>query len=218
MRMNSVRVAVWALALAWVAVVAASEPPAEKSASTHHGPQALLQAQRAAMKPFADMAGIWRGKATVSLPSGRQFSMSHSERVGPFLGGTLMVMEGRSHDSDGTLRFNALGIISYAPDDKSYTMRSYAQGHAGNFTLKPTAEGFEWSFVSTMGSKPMLTHFVATIKDGVWHEVGTRALGPAEPVKFFEMTLHRVGDSDWPAAGALPFKPASGMRTSARKN
>lgn len=27
-----------------------------------------------------------------------------------------------------------------------------------------------------------------------------------DPVRFFEMTLKRVGDSDWPAAGAIPAK------------
>jgi len=28
----------------------------------------------------------------------------------------------------------------------------------------------------------------------------------SEPVRFFEMNLTRVGDTDWPAANAIPMK------------
>jgi hypothetical protein len=37
-------------------------------------------------------------------------------------------------------------------------------------------------------------------------EVGERILPGREPVRFFEMNLKRVGDTNWPAAGAIPPK------------
>lgn len=155
------------------------------------------------MQPFKDMAGIWRGKATVTSPAGQHHTITQTERVGPFLGGSVMVMEGRGYGPRGQVQFNALGIISYAPARKTYTMRAYAKGHAGNFALKPTSDGFTW----TIHAGPVTMSYKATIKDGTWHEVGTRTLPHNKPTKFFEMTLHRTGSTDWPAAGAVPFKP-----------
>jgi hypothetical protein len=42
--------------------------------------------------------------------------------------------------------------------------------------------------------------------DGAWREVGERIVEGRPPFRFFEMTLNRVGDSAWPAAGAIPPK------------
>jgi hypothetical protein len=44
------------------------------------------------------------------------------------------------------------------------------------------------------------------IKDGAWREVGDRIMPGKEPVRIFEMNLTRVGDTDWPAAGAVSRK------------
>ena len=40
----------------------------------------------------------------------------------------------------------------------------------------------------------------ATLADGTWTEVGDRIMPGRPPVRFFEMRLRRVSDSDWPAA------------------
>lgn len=52
----------------------------------------------------------------------------------------------------------------------------------------------------------MTIRFSGTVKDGVWHEIGERVVEGQEPVRFFEMNLKRLGDSAWPAAGAIPPK------------
>lgn len=49
----------------------------------------------------------------------------------------------------------------------------------------------------------MTIRYSADVKGGVLHEVGTRILPGKEPVQFFEMDVRRVGDTDWPAAGAI---------------
>ena len=38
----------------------------------------------------------------------------------------------------------ANGIISYDPAKQAYSLRSYAQGNAGDFALTPTADGYAW--------------------------------------------------------------------------
>jgi hypothetical protein len=52
----------------------------------------------------------------------------------------------------------------------------------------------------------MTIRYTAVIKDGTLREVGDRIVSGKEPVRFFEMNLKRVGDTDWPAAGAVPAK------------
>ena len=46
--------------------------------------------------------------------------------IGPFLDGSLKVIEGRGYDPDGKVTFNALGIISVDEGTGAYMMRSYA--------------------------------------------------------------------------------------------
>ncbi|HEX7338634.1 MAG TPA: hypothetical protein VF271_01740 [Rhodanobacteraceae bacterium] len=203
-RMTGIIVAVIGALTLGAPVLAAQNTPSHAHPGMHamQSPAALIKAERQAMQPFADMAGIWRGPAHMTLRSGKQHTITQTERVGPFLGGSVMVMEGRGYEADGRVSFNALGVISYAPMRKAYTMRAYAEGHAGDFTLKPTADGFAW----TIKAGPVTMNYTATIKNGTWHEVGTRTLPNGKSVKFFEMTLHRTGSTDWPAAGAVPFK------------
>ena len=165
-------------------------------------PAALIAAQKEAMAPFAFMDGVWRGSAWTLLPSGEKRTLTQTERVGPFLDGSVKVVEGRGYDADGKVAFNALGIASYDPATKKYTMHSYAMGHSGDFALTPTADGFVWE----IPAGPMTIRYTAVIKDGTWKEVGDRIAPGQEPVRFFEMTLSRIGDSDWPAAGAIPPK------------
>ncbi len=81
-------------------------------------------------------------------------------------------------------------------------MRSYAQGYAGDFTFKPTADGYTWE----IPAGPATIRYTATIKDDVLHEIGERIVERGDPVRIFEMTLKRAGDSDWPAAGAIAPK------------
>src|SRR6476620_6589663 len=78
-------------------------------------PATLIAAQRDAMKVLAVMDGVWRGDAWTILRSGEKHSITQTERIGPFLDGSIKVIEGRGYDADGKVSFNAFGIISYDP-------------------------------------------------------------------------------------------------------
>ena len=161
---------------------------------------AILAAQREAMAPLAIMDGVWRGEATTITPSGERARITQTERIGSFLGGTIKVIEGRGYRPDGSLGFNALGIVSYDPAKRTYSMRSYAQGRSGDFSFKPRPDGYSWE-IPVPGA---LIRYTATIRDGTLHEVGDRLVPEREPMRFFEMTLKRVADTDWPAANPVP--------------
>jgi hypothetical protein len=117
------------------------------------------------------------------------------------LGGTIKVIEGHSYNADGTTGFNAFGIVSWNPQAQAYTLHSYALGYAGDFALKAEADGYSWEVPAGPGT---VIRYRATIGGGAWREVGYRVAGAGEPVQVFEMNLKRVGDTGWPAAGAVP--------------
>jgi hypothetical protein len=165
-------------------------------------PQETIAAQKEAMMRFAIMDGAWRGEGWTMLPSGEKRELIQTERVGPALEGSVRVIEGRGYEKDGTVGFNALGIISYDLKSKSYSMRSYAQGQVGDFVITPTHDGFMWE----IPTGPMTVKYIATIMNGTWHETGDRIMPGKSPVRFFEMTLTRIGDTDWPSGHAIQPK------------
>jgi hypothetical protein len=162
-------------------------------------PAATIAAQREAMAVLAFMDGVWRGPAWTLLPSGEKHSVTQTERVGPFLEGSIKVIEGRGYDAEGRSGFNAFGTISYDVTAHTYTLHSYALGRVGDFALKPAVDGFSWE----IPAGPATIRYSAVIQGGAWREVGDRILPGKDPVRFFEMTLTRVGDTSWPAAGAV---------------
>jgi hypothetical protein len=165
-------------------------------------PAVLIAAQRDAMAPLAIMDGVWRGTAWTLTPGGRH-EVTHTERIGPLLGGSVKIVEGRSYRPDGSIGFNALGIISFDPGAKAYTLHSYAMGHAGDFPLEVKPDGYVWQVPAGPGAT---IRYTATLGGGKWREVGDRIVGAAAPMRIFEMNLERVGDTGWPAADPVPMR------------
>lgn len=165
-------------------------------------PATLIAAQRDAMMVLASMDGVWRGPAWTILPSGDKHSITQTERIGPFLDGSIKVIEGRGYDSDGKVTFNAFGTISFNPATRGYTLHSHAMGQVGDFVITPTADGYVWE----IPAGPMTIRYTATIKGDTLREVGDRIETGKEPVRFFEMNLKRIGSTNWPVEGAISQK------------
>jgi len=187
------------IALIGLAVLLELAGVASARAQGRPDPAALMSAQTEAMATLAAMDGVWRGPAWTIHTDGVRHELVQTERIGPFLGGTIKVIEGRGYDENGSLSFNAFAVVSYDPAAKAYAMRSYAHGQSGDFVFTPTADGYTWE----VPAGPMTIRYTATIQDGVLHEVGDRIIPGKDPVRFFEMTLQRVGDTDWPEGGAV---------------
>lgn len=172
------------------------------SAQGRQDPATIIAAQREAMQRLSFMDGVWRGPAWTILPSGEKHSIMQTEHIGPFLDGSVKVIEGRGYEPDSKVTFNAFGTISYNLARSVYTLHSYAQGNVGDFVLTPNADGYVWE----IPAGPMTIRYTAIIKEGAWREYGDRIIPGKEPVHFFEMNLKRVGDTSWPAAGAVSPK------------
>ena len=161
---------------------------------------ALIAAQKEALKAFSMMDGVWRGPAWTDTESGRH-EVTQTERIGPFLDGSVKVLEGRGYNGDGSVGFNAFGVLYYDVRTKKYALRSWAQGSTGDFAFQPTADGYVWEVPAGPNARIRYTaHITAT----TYHEIGERIVGDGQPVQMFDMNLKRVGDSKWPGEGTIP--------------
>ncbi len=164
-------------------------------------PAAMLAAQKQALAPLAWMDGEWRGEARTTGMDGKTHVVVQTERIGPLLDGTIKLIEGRGYNADGSTGFNAFAVLSYDVAEKKFHFRSHAMGRSGDFAFEPGASGYVW----TIPAGPMTIRYTATLADGAWHEVGERVTDGKPPVRFFEMTLRRLGDSAWPGGVAVPM-------------
>ncbi|MEO5494096.1 MAG: DUF1579 domain-containing protein [Sphingomonas sp.] len=159
---------------------------------------AALSAQKTALDKFAWMDGTWRGPAVTQFPGG-EHRVTQTERIGPMLGGTLRVMEGKGFNADGSVGFNAFAVVSYDAAKQHYVFHSYAQGRSGDFTIRPTPNGYVWE----IPTGPMTIRYTASLQGDTWTEIGERIAPGQAPVQFFEMHLKRVADTAWPNGGAM---------------
>ena len=156
------------------------------------------------MAKLSFMRGVWRGPASGTAPDGSKYSVTQTERMGPMLGGDIIVIEGRGYNADATTGFNAFAVVSWDARADRYEIRSYAQGHAGTFELKLTKEGYVWE---TPAGPDAVMRFTATVKGDSWREVGEYVAKGKPPVKSFEMNLKKVGDTDWPLGTPIAPRP-----------
>jgi hypothetical protein len=156
-------------------------------------------AQRAAVGALDFLDGEWRGQAVVHGPDGAE-TLTQTERVGSLLGGSIKVIEGRGYAADGTTEFNAMAVLSWNEREGRYNFRSWANGFSGDYRFERTEDGFRWE---TPAGPNARIEYVAVVRDGTWHEVGTFLMEGQPPRQMIDMRLTRVGDTDWPAGGAV---------------
>ena len=179
------RVALAAFAAA--ALVASAQPASE---------------QREAMKALAAMDGAWRGPAWTLQRDGTKHHLTQTERIGPFLEGSVKVIEGRGYEPDGRVGFNALGVVYYDSQKKAYRLRSWTLSAGGEFKFEVLPDGYAWE-VEFPGGK---VRYVGTIQGNRLREVGHTHLPGREPFQSFEMNLERIADTDWPRTTPVPQK------------
>jgi hypothetical protein len=147
------------------------------------------------MSKLGFMRGVWKGTAEGTTPQGKHYKVTQTERMGPMLGGDVVVIEGRGYEADGTTGFNAFAVVSWNPFTQKYELRSYAQGMAGTFDFDLTERGYVWQVPA--GPEAVM-RFTATVDGDHWREVGDYVAAGGTPVRTFEMNLQRIGETDWP--------------------
>lgn len=163
---------------------------------------ARVEAQKAAMAPLSLLDGQWRGTGWIRDRSGATTHIIQTERIGSMLGGSVKVIEGRGTE-DGALAFNAFAVVSYNPDKKTYSMRSYANGQEVDVAFEARPDGFVWSMPAGPGGT---IRYTTVIKDGAWTEIGEYVPTGGKGIQFMQMDLKRIGDTAWPSEGFVPPK------------
>jgi hypothetical protein len=171
------------------------------SASADPKPVKPTAALAPAMAKLAFMRGVWAGPAKGTTLDGKPYTVTQTERMGPMLGGDVVVVEGRGYNPDGSTGFNAFAVVSYDPQAKKYELRSYAMGMAGTFDFELTADGYVWKIPAGPNA---VIRYTATVKGDHWREVGEYVAQGKPPVPTFEMNLTKVGDTDWPLGTPVP--------------
>lgn len=161
---------------------------------------AAMAAQAEAMHKLDWMHGKWRGEARMQMPGGKELVVTHTERVGTLLGGTITLIEGKSFGADGKVPFNAFAVISYDPAAKAFAMASHTGGRSGSFAMTVIDKGYAWEVPAGPDAR---VRYQASFDGTTWTETGDFVAGGQPPRPFFRMTLKRVGDSDWPMAGSM---------------
>lgn len=176
-----------------------AEPPPPPRQPDHH---TVMAQQAEALAPFAWMQGTWRGEAVQRGPAG-DIRLVQTERVGPLLGGSILVVEGRGYDAQSRkTEFNALGVLGYDVDTDAYTLSAHANGRAGTFPVTPVDGGFDW----IIRQGPATIRYEARGGDGKWTETGYLVVPGREEMQVFRMELTRIGDADWPLGGTVPME------------
>jgi len=118
--------------------------------------------------------------------TGEALHLKQTEDVEYKLDGLVLLIEGKSTDADGKVRFSALATVAYDDASRTYRFRAYNEGHYLDTELSVPANGFSWSF--TAGP----AHIVNTMHltgNGEWDEITEVIVGSNPPHRSVDIQL-----------------------------
>jgi hypothetical protein len=131
------------------------------------------------------IVGEWKGNGWIMDRNGDQHEFTQSEEVQFKLDSTVILVEGVGKTEENIIH-NALGIISYNPEDRNYTFRSYlSSGLSNTFTGELKGDVFYWYPGENM------RYVVRINEEGQWVEKGEMNRGE-NWIPFLEMTLDKA--------------------------
>ncbi len=161
-----------------------------------------LSAQRPApaqieeMKKLQFLVGQWQGTGWNEFVPGQRGTATIMEIVQSKLDGTVLLLEGLGKAKIGpkgeeAVVHNALGILSYDPRAKQFSLRSYlSDGRHVDAAAKFVGDAFEWGFeIPRMGT---IRYNIKLTDKGEWFETGEMSQDGKTWRKIHEMTLRRV--------------------------
>ncbi len=141
------------------------------------------------MKKLSKWVGEWQGEGWQTDQSGQRNTFKVSELVISKLNGLALNVEGKGTGSDGYVGHNAIGMIYYDINKRTFQFNSVTQEGTSAFTeLTINADGaFIWGF-DVPGGK---VEFTISIDDENWIEKGAYSDG-SNWYPFLEMKLKKV--------------------------
>ena len=150
------------------------------------------EAQRAAMKKLSFLIGKWTGEASVRRGPEQFDDLSQTEEAQYKLDGLVLMIEGIGRrKSDGKFALQALGLISFDDESRTYRMRAFNDGRWLETEMKLTdgGSGITWGFTLD----EFRTNSVLRINDkGEWTELTELTVGIRPSQKLMDVTIRRV--------------------------
>jgi hypothetical protein len=152
-----------------------------------------VEAQRTAMKKLDFLVGNWAGEAHIARGPGETTELVQTEEACYKLDGLILVIEGVGRTkSEGVPILQALGVISYEDESKTYRMRAFNDGRFLETEVKLSEEdkAMTWGFV--LGE--IRTNSVMRINEkNEWTEIHEITIGSQPPKRMMEVAVHRQG-------------------------
>jgi hypothetical protein len=150
-----------------------------------------LDAQRAAMKKLAFLSGRWAGEARILRGAGESVEVEQTEEAQYKLEGLVLMIEGVGKKKlGGEPILQALGMLSYDDESRTYRLRSFNDGRflETDVKLADHGEGISWGFM--LGE--IHTHSELRINEkGEWTELHEITIGSQPAKKFMEVRVRR---------------------------
>ena len=143
------------------------------------------------MKNLDWLAGEWTGTATVRMGPGEPQTVTQVEKVTPRAGGKVLFIEGLGRDKDGKVVHDAIALISWDEEKKTYRFIGHvAQQASVDTTLDMTAPNtFVWGNTTPQGR---VRFTIRQTEKGDWNEVGEFSPDGTKWFKFMEMNLTKT--------------------------
>src|ERR1017187_3873844 len=148
-----------------------------------------LEAQREAMKKLGFLVGKWAGEARLLRGPTESVELLQTEEAQYKLDGLIVVIEGVGRTkSGGQPLLQALGIVSYDDESRTYHLRAFNDGRFLETEMKllENRKGMTWGFA--LGE--IRTNSVLQINErGEWTELAEISIGSQPPKKLLELTV-----------------------------
>jgi hypothetical protein len=144
-----------------------------------------------AMKKLHFLLGEWRGDGWAMVEQKRE-GAKQTETVQSKVGGVALLVEGlgRSATDSNRIVHNAMAVISYDTQKKSYRVSTYqASGQTVEAEAVVGTNTLEWGFKTDRGT---VRFTIKLTEKGEWNEVGDFSPDGKSWFKFMEMTLQKV--------------------------
>ncbi len=136
------------------------------------------------IKNLGFMVGDWEGSGWMLGKDGQKHNFDQTEKVQFKLDSTIILVEGMGK-SGGKVIHDALAIIKFNKDEKSYSFNSQlANGRGGTFKGELNDEKFYWYPNENM------RYIISINEKGQWFEIGEMNRN-GNWFQFFEMSLDR---------------------------
>lgn len=143
------------------------------------------------MKKLDWLVGEWKGEATARTGPGKSETIVQTETVTPRAGGKVLLVEGLGRDKDGKVVHDAIALISWDEEKKTYRFIGHvAQQASVDTTLDMTAPNtFVWANTTPQGR---VRFTIRLTEKGDWNEVGEFSPDGERWFKFLDMNLTKV--------------------------